>query len=71
MVKSKKVSAPGEDGCDKLQKAASNRWECCEYGKIDVIDILRSVDLKHFNCAGKEDKISQTLFFQVSWLHST
>ena len=53
LVKSK-VSALGEDGCDKLLQAASDRWECCDYGKINVIDILRLVDLKHLNCAGKE-----------------
>ena len=41
--KSKKVSALGEDGCDKLLQAASDRWERCDYGKIDVIDILRLV----------------------------
>ena len=49
-----KVSALGEDGCDKLLQAASDPWECCDYGKIDVIDILRLVDLKNLNCAGKE-----------------
>ena len=54
MVKSKQVSVLGEDGCDKLLQAASDRWECCDYGKIDVIDILILVDLKHLNCAGKE-----------------
>ena len=53
-VKSKKVSALGEDGCDKLLQAAPDQWECCDYGKIDVIDILRLLDLKHLNCAGKE-----------------
>ena len=54
LVKSKKVPALGEDGCDKLLQAASDRWERCDYGKIYVIDILRLVDLKHPNCAGKE-----------------
>ena len=54
LVKSKKVSALGEDGCDKLLHAASDQWECCNYGNIDVIDILRLVDLKHLNCAEKE-----------------
>ena len=64
LVKSKKVSALGKDACDKLLQAASDRWECCDYSKIDVIDILRLVDLKHLNCAGKEGEISQTLFFK-------
>ena len=54
LVKGKKVSALGEDGCHKLLQAASDRWECCDYGNIDVIDILRLVDRKHLNCAGKE-----------------
>ena len=54
LVKSKKVSALGDDGCDKLLQAASDQWECSDYGNIDVIDILRLVDLKHLNCAGKE-----------------
>ena len=53
LVKSKTVSTLNEDGCDKLLQAASDRWECCDYGKIDVIDILRLEDLKHL-CAGKE-----------------
>ena len=53
-VKSKKVSGLCEDWCDKLLQAASDRWECCDYGNIDVIDILRLVDLKHLNCEGKE-----------------
>ena len=54
LVESKKMSALGEDGCDKLLKAASDQWKCCDYDKIDVIDILRLVDLKHLNCAGKK-----------------
>ena len=49
-----KVSALGEDGSDKLLQAASDWWKCCDYGNIDVIDILRLIDLKHLNCAGKE-----------------
>ena len=49
------MSALGEDGCDKMLQAASDRWERCDYGNIDVIDILRLVDLKHLNCAGKEE----------------
>ena len=64
------MSALGEDWCDKLLQAASEPWECCDYGKIDVIDILRLVDLKHLNCAGKELNITD-LVFQVSCLHST
>ena len=47
-----KASALSEDWCDKLLQAASNRWERCDYGNIDVIDILRLVDLKDLNCAG-------------------
>ena len=39
LVKSKKVSALGEDWCDKLLQAASDRWERCEYGNIYVIAI--------------------------------
>ena len=72
LVKSKKVSALGEDGCDKLLQAASNRWGHCDYGNIDVIDILRLVDLKHLNCTGKEGEISYTLFlkFHVCIPHS-
>ena len=54
LVKSKKVSALVEDGCGKLLQAASDQWECSDYGNIDVIDILRLVDLKYLNCAGKE-----------------
>ena len=54
LVKSKKVSALHEDECDKLLQAASDRLERCDYGNIDVIDILRLVELKHLNCAGKE-----------------
>ena len=53
LIKSK-LSALGEDGCDKLLQAASDRWECCDYGNIDVNDILRLIDLKHLNCAGEE-----------------
>ena len=34
IVKSKKVSALGEDGCDKLLQAASDRWERGGYGNI-------------------------------------
>ena len=48
LVKSKKVSVLCEDGCDKLLQAASGQWERCDYGNIDVFDIL-----KHHNCAGK------------------
>ena len=64
LVKSKKVSALGEDGCDKLLQAASERWERCDYGNIDVTDILRLLDLKHLNCAGKKSKIPHNLFFK-------
>ena len=66
LVKSMKVSALGEDGCDKLLQATSDQWECFDYDKIYVIffGILRLVDLKYFNCAGKEGLISQTLFFK-------
>ena len=46
-VKRKKLSALGEDGCDKLLQAASDRWERHDYSNIDVIDRLRLVDLKH------------------------
>ena len=53
LVKSK-VSAIGEDGCDKLLQEASDWWKWCDYGNIDVIDILRLIDPKHLNCAGKE-----------------
>ena len=71
LVKSKKVSVLGEDGCDKLLQAAIDRWERCDYGKIDVIDTLRLLDLKH-NIA-KEKRFTNTtdLVFQVSCLHST
>ena len=54
LVNSKKMSSLGEDRCDKLLQAASDRWERCDYSNIDVIDILRLVDLKNLNCAGKE-----------------
>ena len=47
-------SALGEDGCGKLLQTASDRWELCDYRNIDVIVILRLVDLKHLNCAGKD-----------------
>ena len=46
-VKSKKLSALGEDGCNKLLQAASDRWKRHDYSNIDVIDRLRLVDLKH------------------------
>ena len=49
LVESKKVYALGEDGCDKLLQAASDRWKCCDQGNIGVIDILRLVDLKDVN----------------------
>ena len=45
-VKSKKLSSLGEEGCDKLLQAASDRWDRCDYANIDVIDRLRLVDLK-------------------------
>lgn len=45
-VKSKKLSVLGEDGCDKLLQAASERWERRDCGSIDGIDRLRLVDLK-------------------------
>ena len=41
LVKSKKVSVLGEDGCDNLLQAASEQLERCDI-------------LKHLNCAGKE-----------------
>ena len=73
LVKSKKVSALGEDGCDKLLQAASGRLECSDYGNIDVIDIhvFRLVDLKHLNWAGKRGLKIIGLVFQDSCLHST
>ena len=59
LVKSKKVFAPGEDWCDKLLQAASDRWERCDYGNIDVIDIL-----KHLNCAGNWFKPTSKIFYR-------
>ena len=66
LVKIKNVSALGEDGCDKLLQAASDRWERCDYGNIDVMDILRLVDLKHLNCAGKTVKYDRPCFFKFN-----
>ena len=45
-AESKKLSTLGEDGCDKLLKAASDRWERRDYDNVGVIDRLRLVDLK-------------------------
>ena len=58
----RKVSALGEDGCDKLLQAASDRWEYCDLGNIDVIDKLRLVDLKHLNCPEKRIKYHRPCF---------
>ena len=48
-AKSKKLSTLGEDGCDKLLKAASDRWERRDYDNVGVIDRLRLVDLKQLS----------------------
>ena len=45
-VKSKKLFSLGEEGCNKLLQAASDRWDRREYANIDVIDRLRLVDIK-------------------------
>ena len=45
-VKSKKLSSLGEEGCDKMLQAASDRWDRRDYANIDVIDGLRLIDLK-------------------------
>ena len=45
-AKSKKLTTLCEDGCDKLLKAASDRWERRDYDNVGVIDRLRLVDLK-------------------------
>ena len=64
------MSALCEDGCDKLLQAASDRWEYCDLGNIDVVDIVRLVGLKHL-IARKRGLNITDLVFQVSRLHST
>ena len=64
------MSALCEDRCDKLLQAASDRWEYCDLGNIDVIDIVRLVGLKHLIVRKRGLNITD-LVFQVSRLHST
>ena len=62
-AKSKKLSTLGEDGCDKLLKAASDRWERRDYDNVDVIDRLR-LGRPQTVIAGKESQIPQILLFK-------
>ena len=71
-AKSKKLSSLGEDGCDKLLKAASDRWERRDYDNVGIIDRLRLVDLKRSRPYRRKRESNTTdPVIQVLHLHST
>ena len=61
-AKSKKLSSLGEDGCDKLLKAASDRWERRDYDNVGILQI--AIGRPQTVIAGKESQIPQILLFK-------